>query len=70
MKGWERQWTIFKSNAKYGDTLHPHASKQSVHLPNYITSHTNQCDMMKYLQIFKWHFKAAVSADGLSLNLS
>ncbi len=26
MKGWERKWTIFTSNAKYGDTLHPHAS--------------------------------------------
>ncbi len=43
MKGWERQWTIFKSNAKYGDMLHPHASKQQVHLPNYILSHTNRC---------------------------
>ncbi len=33
------------SNAKYGDTLHPHASKQqvTVHLPNYILSHTNRC---------------------------
>ncbi len=43
LKGWERQWTIFTSNAKYGDTLHPHASKKSVHLPNYILSHTNRC---------------------------
>ncbi len=41
---WERQWTIFTSNAKYEDTLHPHASKQSVHLPNYILSHTNLCE--------------------------
>ncbi len=28
MKGWKRQWTIFMSNAKYGDTFHPHTSKQ------------------------------------------
>ncbi len=31
MKGWERQWTILTSNAKYGDTLHPHATEQYVH---------------------------------------
>ncbi len=43
MKCWERQWIVFMSNAKYGDMLHPHASKQSVHLQNYILSHTNQC---------------------------
>ncbi len=35
--------TNFTSNAKYGDTLHPHASKQFVHLQNYILSHTNRC---------------------------
>ncbi len=31
------------STAKYGDMLHPHASKQYLHLPNYIISHTNRC---------------------------
>ncbi len=43
MKGWERHWTYLTSNAKFGDTLHPDASKQYVHLPNYILSHTNRC---------------------------
>ncbi len=33
--------TDLTSNAKYGDTLHPHASKQYLHLPNYILLHTN-----------------------------
>ncbi len=41
MKGWERQCINFTSNAKYGDTLHPHTSKQIVHLQNYILSNTN-----------------------------
>ncbi len=43
MKVWERQCTNFTSNAKYGDTLHPNASKQFMHFPNYILSHTNRC---------------------------
>ncbi len=45
MKGMERQWPDLMSNAKYGDILHPHVSKQYheyVHLPNYILSHTNR----------------------------
>ncbi len=29
MKGWERKWTDFMSNAKYVDTLHPMAMLQS-----------------------------------------
>ncbi len=42
MKGWERQCTNFMSNAEYENTLHTHASKQLVHLPNYILPHTNR----------------------------
>ncbi len=38
--------TDLMSNAKYGETLHPHASKQYLHLPNCILSHTNQCEGM------------------------
>ncbi len=50
MKGWEPiKWTNFTSNAKYGDTLHPYASKQFVHLQNYILSHTNRCVYMSFV---------------------
>ncbi len=46
MKGWESQWTNFTSNTKYGDMLHLYASKQFVHLQNYILSHTNRCAVL------------------------
>ncbi len=36
--------TDLTSNAKYGDKLHPDVSKQYLHLPNYILSHTNHCN--------------------------
>ncbi len=45
--------TDFTSNAKYGDMLHPHASKQYLYLPNYILSHTNCCG---YVLI--WHYRS------------
>ncbi len=41
-----KYFTDLKSNAKYGDKLHSHASKQFLHLPNYIVSHTNHCALL------------------------